>query len=105
MLIWRILLYLMVLLQLCCPGGAKCQSAKSSGIKLAFGGLRGRVSQATLGQILIMIWCILLSFLSLRIGITNYKFHLAFGGFPAELGPETRSNGSGSKNGAERTQN
>ena len=26
-------------------------------------------------------------------------------GFPAELGPETRSNGWGSKNGAERNQN
>ena len=30
---------------------------------------------------------------------------LVFGRFPAELGPETRSNGSGSKNGAGRTQN
>ena len=30
---------------------------------------------------------------------------MVFGWFPAELGPETRSNGSGSKNGAERTQN
>ena len=30
---------------------------------------------------------------------------LGFGRFPAELGPETRSKGSGSKNGAERTQN
>ncbi len=29
---------------------------------------------------------------------------LVFGRFPAELGPETRANGSGSKNGAERTQ-
>jgi hypothetical protein len=30
---------------------------------------------------------------------------LVFGRFPAELGPETRSNGSGSTNDAERTQN
>ena len=30
--------------------------------------------------------------------------YLVFGRFPAELGPETRSNGSGSKNGAEGTQ-
>ncbi len=35
----------------------------------------------------------------------NYKLYLVFGRFPVELGPETRSNGSGSKNGAERTQN
>jgi hypothetical protein len=28
---------------------------------------------------------------------------LVFGRFPAELGPETRSNGPGSTNGAERT--
>ena len=35
-----------------------------------------------------------------------WKIPVAFVGlFPAELGPETRSNGSGSKNGAERTQN
>ena len=32
-------------------------------------------------------------------------FIFGFGRFPAELGPETRSTGSGSKNGAERTQN
>ncbi len=42
---------------------------------------------------------------SLSIGNKNYNFRLVFGRFPAELGPETRSNGSGSKNGAERTQN
>ncbi len=42
---------------------------------------------------------------SLRIGIKNYNLCLIFGRFPAELGPETRSNGPGSKNGAERTQN
>ncbi len=34
-----------------------------------------------------------------------YNVYLVFGRFSAELGPETRSNGSGSKNGAERTQN
>ena len=33
------------------------------------------------------------------------NLYLVFGRFPVELGPETRSNGSGSKNGAERTQN
>ncbi len=36
----------------------------------------------------------------------NNKYNLSFilfGLFPAKLGPETRSNGSGSKNGAERT--
>ena len=37
---------------------------------------------------------------SLTIGNENYLY-LVFGRFPAELGPETRSNGSGSKNGAE----
>ncbi len=42
---------------------------------------------------------------SLRLCNENYKFYFVFGQFPAELGPETRSNGSGSKNGAERTQN
>ena len=42
---------------------------------------------------------------SLKIGNRNYNCYLVFGRFPAELGPETRSNGSGSKNGAERTQN
>ncbi len=35
----------------------------------------------------------------------NSNFYLVFGRFPAELGPETRSNGSGSENGAERLQN
>ncbi len=38
-------------------------------------------------------------------GNTNYNFYLVFDRFPAELGPETPSNVSGSKNGAERTQN
>ncbi len=42
---------------------------------------------------------------SLRIGNDKYNLYLVFGRFPAELGPETRSNGPGSKNGAERTQN
>jgi hypothetical protein len=42
---------------------------------------------------------------SLRIGNENYNSYLVVGRFPAELGPEIRSNGSGSKNGAERTQN
>ncbi len=42
---------------------------------------------------------------SLRIDNTNYDLYSVFGRFPAELGPETPSNGSGSKNGAERTQN
>ncbi len=42
---------------------------------------------------------------SLGIGNHNYMLYVVFGRFPAELGPETRSNGSGSKNGAERTQN
>ena len=37
--------------------------------------------------------------------INNYDFDLVFGRLPAELGPEARSNGSGSENGAERTQN
>ncbi len=36
---------------------------------------------------------------------TNCNYDFAFGGFPAELGPETRSNGSGPKNAAERTHN
>jgi hypothetical protein len=40
-----------------------------------------------------------------RIGNANFIFILVFGRFPAELGPEIRSNGSGSKNGAERTEN
>ncbi len=42
---------------------------------------------------------------SLRIGKTYLKSYLVLGRFPAELGPETRSNGSGLKNGAKRTQN
>jgi hypothetical protein len=41
---------------------------------------------------------------SLRIGNNNSNFHLVFGRFAAELGPETRFNGSGSKDGAERSQ-
>ncbi len=41
---------------------------------------------------------------SLRLGNINYDFPLVFGRVPAELGPETRSIGSGSKNAAERTQ-
>ena len=32
-----------------------------------------------------------------KTGNTNYNYYLVFGRFPAELGPETRSNGSGSK--------
>ena len=39
------------------------------------------------------------------IGNENYNVYVVFGRFPAELGSETRSNGSGSKNVAERTQN
>ncbi len=42
---------------------------------------------------------------SLRLGNKNKYVYLVFGRFPAELGPKTRSNGSGSKNGAECTQN
>ncbi len=42
---------------------------------------------------------------SLRLGNKNYNLYLVFGWFPAELGPETRLNGSGSKSNAERTQN
>ncbi len=42
---------------------------------------------------------------SLRIGNKNYTLYLVFGRFPAELGPETRFNGSGSKNDAGRTPN
>ncbi len=42
---------------------------------------------------------------SFIIGNPSSNFYVVFGRFPAELGPETRSNGSGSKNGAERTQN
>ncbi len=33
----------------------------------------------------------------------SHPSFVSFGQFPAKLGPETRSNGSGSKNGAERT--
>jgi hypothetical protein len=40
-----------------------------------------------------------------EIGNQSYNLYLVFGRFPAELGPETRSSGSGSKNGAERTHN
>ena len=32
-----------------------------------------------------------------KIGNANYEFYLVFGRLPAELGPETRSNGPGSK--------
>ena len=42
---------------------------------------------------------------AVRIVDKNYYFYFVFGRCPAELGPETRSNGSGSKNGAEHTQN
>jgi hypothetical protein len=42
---------------------------------------------------------------SCRIGKENYNCYLVFGTFLAELGPESRSYGSGSNNGAERTQN
>ena len=42
---------------------------------------------------------------SLRTGNKNDNVYLFFCRFPAELGPETRSYGSGSKNGAERTPN
>ncbi len=35
------------------------------------------------------------SLLSLKINNNNYNLYLVFGRFPAELGPETRSNGSG----------
>ncbi len=48
---------------------------------------------------------VLLYLPSLRIGNEIYSFYLVFGRFPAELGPETRSNGSGSINGAARAQN
>ncbi len=41
-------------------------------------------------------------FSELSIGNTNCNLYLVFGRFPAEVGPETRSNGSGLKNGAER---
>ncbi len=46
-----------------------------------------------------------LSLPSLRVAYKNHSFDLVFGPCPAELGPETRSNGSGSKYGEERTQN
>ncbi len=42
---------------------------------------------------------------SLRIDNVNYYFYLVLGRFPAELGPETPLNGSGSTNGAEITHN
>ncbi len=42
---------------------------------------------------------------SLRIGNTHYNCYLFFVRFPAELGPETRSNGPGSKHGLECTHN
>jgi hypothetical protein len=35
----------------------------------------------------------------LSIGNTNYNLHFVFGQCPADIGPETRSDGSGSKNG------
>ena len=35
--------------------------------------------------------------IGLRLGDANYNLYLVIGRFPAELGPETRSNGSGSK--------
>jgi hypothetical protein len=41
---------------------------------------------------------------SLRMGNENCNCYLVFGRFPVKLGPETRSNGSGSKHGVERTQ-
>ena len=41
---------------------------------------------------------------SLRLCDKNYILYLVFGRFPAELGPETRSTGSGSTNCAERAQ-
>jgi hypothetical protein len=42
---------------------------------------------------------------SLKINNENYNLYLVCGRFPAELGPETRSKGSGSKNAAEHAQN
>ncbi len=45
-----------------------------------------------------------LTYLRLGLGTRTCNFDLVFGRFPAELGPETRSNGSGSKKGAERNQ-
>ena len=47
----------------------------------------------------------LLSSPSLRMGNEDFNLYLVFDRFPAELGPETRSNGSGLTNGADRTQN
>ncbi len=41
----------------------------------------------------------------LRLGNENYNLYLVFGRFPAELGPENRSNVWGLKNNADRTQN
>ncbi len=52
-----------------------------------------------------LTWLFMKSLPSLRISNKSYDFVLVFGRFPAELGPETRSNGSGLKNDAERTQN
>ncbi len=46
-----------------------------------------------------------MNLLLLRAGNENCNLYVGFGRFPAELGPETRSAGSGSKNGAERAQN
>ncbi len=46
-----------------------------------------------------------LSLPSIKKGNNKFNLYLFLGRFPAELGPETRYNGSGSKNGAERTQN
>ncbi len=45
------------------------------------------------------------SFQTMLRGSTNYNFYFGFGRFAAELGPESRSNGSGSKTGVERTYN
>ncbi len=42
---------------------------------------------------------------SLRTINKKYNCYSVFGRFPAELGPETRSNGLGLTNGAEHTQN
>ncbi len=46
-----------------------------------------------------------INLLSLRIGNKDYNIYLVFGWFPAELDPETRSNVSGPKSGAERSPN
>ena len=63
---------------------------------------------AVLGRLDVCLVAIRLVFhsRSFRRGNTNYNFYFGFvGQFPAELGLETPLNGSGSKNGAERTQN